>query len=395
MPTESEFLQQVKDVLSHLYDYPYLESHPLARCYWPEPEQSGPNRAQRLSRLLLEQIEALHPPGSPAKGTSRAEYYFLLVYRYVEEWPLPDILQELGCSRRQFFRQQQKAIEMLAGLLREKLPTPAAPIQPDNVLADELERFRTRQRAIDLREVVQGVLEMVGPLAEQHAVTLTSDLPAGLPVIYGSRTLLRQVFLNSLSQPITQPGCRRVHLVLTPNRSRIGTEVMAQFDPASPETEQKTEVELVRHLIESMNGAWQAFEWNAHGYSCRFDLPIGAEKVLLIVDDNEAVPQAFRRYLAEYRYQIVGATNGPDALRLAREMSPALITLDVMIPNQDGWEILHALKRDPATQQIPVVICSVLEDPRLAHSLGAASYLHKPVGQADLLAALTQVLGQV
>ncbi|GAB4414487.1 MAG: hypothetical protein Fur0044_09240 [Anaerolineae bacterium] len=394
MPPESDFLQQVKDVLSHLYDYPYLESHPLARHYWPEAGLPGPNRAQRLSRLLLEQIEALHPPGSPAKGASRAEYYFLLVYRYVEEWPLPDILQELGYSRRQFFRQQQKAIEMLAGLLREKLPPPPAQtLQLDNGLAGELERFRTRQRPIDLREVAQGVLEMVGPLAEQHNVTLTSNLPAGLPVIYGSRTLLRQVLLNILSQLITQPGCRQICLHLAANQQRIGVEVTATYDPASPEPEPKPEMGPVRHLVESMNGQWQAFEWNADGCSCRFDLPIGAEKVLLIVDDNEAVSQAFRRYLAEYRYQIVGATTGPDALRLAREMSPALITLDVMIPNQDGWEILHALKRDPATQQIPVVICSVLEDPRLAQSLGAATYLRKPVRQADLLAALTQVLG--
>lgn len=394
MPPESEFLQQVKDALSHLYDYPYLESHPLARRYWPEAGQPGPNRAQRLSRLLLEQIEALHPPGSPAKGASRAEYYFLLVYRYVEEWPLPDILQELGYSRRQFFRQQQKAVEMLASLLREKLPPPPA-LQLDNGLAGELERFRTRQRAINLQEVVQGVLDMVSLLAEQHSVTLTSDLPAALPVIYGSRTLLRQVLLNILSQLITWPGCRQVCLQLAANRQRIGVEVTANFDPALPEPGPKPEMGPVRHLVESMNGEWQAFEWNVNGCSCRFGLPIGAEKVLLIVDDNEAVSQAFRRYLAEYRYQIVGATNGPDALRLAREMSPALITLDVMIPNQDGWEILHALKRDPATQQIPVVICSVLEDPRLAQSLGAAAYLRKPVGQADLLAALTQVLGHV
>ena len=81
MSTESEFLQQVRDALSHLYDYPYLESHPLALRCWPESEQKGPNRAQRLHRLLLESIEELHPPVAPIKGTSRAEYYFLLVYR--------------------------------------------------------------------------------------------------------------------------------------------------------------------------------------------------------------------------------------------------------------------------------------------------------------------------
>jgi CheY-like chemotaxis protein len=398
MSTESEFLQQVRDALSHLYDYPYLESHPLALRCWPELEQKGPNRAQRLSRLLLESIEALHPPGTPAKGTSRAEYYFLLVYRYVEEWPLTNILQELGYSRRQFFRQQQKAIEMLAGLLWEKVPQlgfPAA--QADKVLDDELERFRTRRRAVDPKEVVQGVLEIMGQLAEQHEVTLNCDLPDHLPLIYGSRTLLRQVFLNALSQFITQPGSRQIHLHLSHENQRVVVELTAQFGSSRMEAAtrgQNPGLEPVRHLVEMMSGNWRGFEFNDHGCTCHFDLPANAEKVLLVVEDNEAVIQAFRRYLADYNnYQVISATTGTEALQLAHEMSPALITLDVMIPGQDGWEILHALKHDPATQHIPVIICSVLEDPELAQLLGAAAYLQKPVAQADLLATLDRLVG--
>ena len=142
-----------------------------------------------------------------------------------------------------------------------------------------------------------------------------------------------------------------------------------------------------------MRGNWQAFELKDHGWSYRFDFPAGVEKVLLVVEDNEAVIQAFRRYLADYSYQVIGATTGTEALRLAREMSPTMITLDVMIPGQDGWEILHALKHDLATQHIPVIICSVLEDPELARSLGAAAYLRKPVVQADLLTTLDRVVG--
>lgn len=397
MSTESEFLQQVKDALNHLYDYPYLESQPLALRCWPDSEQKGPTRAQRLHRLLLESIEALHPPDTPAKGTSRAEYYFLLVYRYIEEWPLGDIMEELGYSRRQFFRQQRRAIEMLAGLLWEKLPQPqpAAP-HPDDVLDDELERFRSRHRAVDPTEVVQGVLAMVGRLAEQYEVTLTADLPDQLPVIYGSRTLLRQVFLNALSQLITQPGSRQINLRLGYEKNSLVAELTAKFGPTRPETAaagQRLEPESLRRLVELLQGNWQVFELDAYGCTCRFDFPAKAKQVILVVEDNEGVIQAFQRYLAGYRYQVVGATSGTEALRLAGEMSPAMITLDVMLPGQDGWEILHALKRDPATQHIPVVICSVLEDPELARSLGAAAYLHKPVTQADLLALLDRMSG--
>lgn len=397
MSTEAKFLQQVRDGLSHLYDYAYLEDHPLVSRYWPESNQNGPHRAQQLHRLLLESIEELHPPGSPAKGASRAEYYFLLVYRYIEEWPLADIMQELGYSRRQFFRQQQKAIEMLAGLLSEKGPKPtSSPAPTGNVLDDELERFRTRHRAVDPREVVEGVLDIVGRLAAQHGVTLICDLPDRLPVIYGSRTLLRQIFLNALSQLITQPDSQRIHLHLFQTGQSVAVELTAKFGRLRAEAVDKRlqpEPEPVRHLVEMMRGHWQGFALETNSCTYRFDFPAEAEKVLLVVEDNEGVIQAFRRYLAGYRYQVIGATTGAEALRLARETPPTLVTLDVMMPGQDGWEILHALKGEPTMQHIPVIICSVLEDPNLAQSLGAAAYLRKPVGQTDLLTLLDHLSG--
>ncbi|HEX9923561.1 MAG TPA: response regulator, partial [Anaerolineae bacterium] len=282
-------------------------------------------------------------------------------------------------------------------LLSEKAPAPRPlPVEAENELDDELERFRTRHRAVDPREIVQGVLEMVGRLADHHGVTLVCDLPDRLPVIYGSRTLLRQVFLNSLSQLITQPGSQQIHLRLFQVRQSVVVELTAEFDLSGAEAaanNQQLELEPVRHLVEMMRGNWQAFEFEADGCTYRFDFPAEAEKVLLVVEDNEGVIQVFRRYLAGYSYQVIGATTGAEALRLAREMTPSIITLDIMIPGQDGWEILHGLKRDPATQPIPVIICSVLEDPELARSLGAAAYLRKPVGQADLLTLLDRLSG--
>jgi len=68
----------------------------------------------------------------------------------------------------------------------------------------------------------------------------------------------------------------------------------------------------------------------------------------------------------------------------ARELKPALITLDVMLPEQDGWEVLRTLKADPQTQGIPVLVVSALEDVGLALSLGAADYLVKPVHRSEL-----------
>ncbi|MFC1976104.1 response regulator [Chloroflexota bacterium] len=393
MADQDEFIQQVRDVLNHLYDYPYLENHPLTLRRWPESGITGPNRAQRLHRLLLETIEALHPPTAPAKDTSQARCYHLLVYRYVEEQPLEDIMAEFGYSRRQFFREQKKAIEMLAASLYEKLPqSPAPSTKSNDALEDEVERVLARRRAIDITEIIEGVLEVAHHLAEQAGVVLACNVDTPLPSIYGTRTLLRQVFLNALSNLIKCPGSQQINLKVYAKKQRVVTELMAQVDPSNSSSlddedhqSQGPDLEAVRRLVESVDGHWLGLEVQREGYQCRFDFPTDSQKVLLVVEDNESVIRAFRRYLTGYNYQVVGATTGPEALRLAHEVSPAAITLDVMIPDQDGWEILQALKKDPVTEDIPVIICSVLEDPELARSLGATAYLHKPVAQADLL----------
>jgi CheY-like chemotaxis protein len=394
MSNQEEFLQQVRDVLNHLYDYPYLENHPLALRYWPESGAAGPNRAQRLHRFLLESIEALHPPTARAKDTLQARCYLLLVYRYVEEQPLEDIMREFGYSRRQFFREQRKAVEMLAASLGEKLPQPSlAPDESNDPLDAEVERVLARRRAVDPVEVIQGVSEAAGYLAKQAGVVLEYDLSSRLPSIYGSRTLLRQVFLSALSHLITHPGTQQVHLRMYPQEQRVIAELITRLDPATRRPGnvvdcQEPDLDAVRRLVESVDGRWLGSEVKAEGYTYSFDFPTDRQKVLLVVEDNEAVIRAFRRYLVGYNYQVIGATTGAEALRLAHEVNPVAITLDVMIPSQDGWEILQALKKDPATEHIPVVICSVLEDPDLAHSLGAAAYLRKPIAQADLLAML-------
>jgi len=395
MSTKPDFYQEVKDALSHLYDYTYLGQHPLALQFWPDSDLTESNYYQQLHRLLLESLESLNPPTGSNKGNPRAEYYFLLVYRYVEEWSVEDIMQELGYSRRQFFRKQQKAIELLTVQLREKLPKPTdTNTQSENALDDEVDRILSRRRAIDSYEVIQGVLDAVKPLAKNYNVSLTANLNSPLPEIYGSRTLLRQIFLNTLSQLITQTNTQKIRLHVWSEEARVVTQITTQTNPPedkSVDTPQTTDLESVQHLINKVGGHWQTFEAKPEGCLCRFDFPAAGRKVLLVVEDNESVIKAFRRYLAGYNYQIIGATTGAEALKLAEEKKPTTITLDVMIPNQDGWEILQALKNNPATQDIPVIICSVLEDPSLARSLGASAYLQKPVTQINLLAMLNSM----
>ena len=87
-------------------------------------------------------------------------------------------------------------------------------------------------------------------------------------------------------------------------------------------------------------------------------------------------------------YQVIKARQSAEGVRLAQDLRPALIILDVMLPNIDGWHVLLNLKSDAITADIPILICSVLETPEMAKSMGADWYLKKPPTADELQAAL-------
>ena len=97
------------------------------------------------------------------------------------------------------------------------------------------------------------------------------------------------------------------------------------------------------------------------------------------------------RYLTDRPCRVVAALSGREGLRLAQELQPDAIILDVMMPEMDGWELLQRLRTSPRTSNIPIIICSVFNDPELAYSLGASLFLPKPVSRDDVLGALSQL----
>ena len=83
---------------------------------------------------------------------------------------------------------------------------------------------------------------------------------------------------------------------------------------------------------------------------------------------------------------------GAEAIGAARELRPAVITLDMVMPSLEGWTVLAALRDDPRTRDIPVVVASIVDDRELAMSLGAADYVAKPFPVDDLLGAIERLL---
>jgi signal transduction histidine kinase/DNA-binding response OmpR family regulator len=114
------------------------------------------------------------------------------------------------------------------------------------------------------------------------------------------------------------------------------------------------------------------------------------QKTVLVVDDDEGVRELLRFELQPYGVRVLQAADGPAGLRIAGEERPDAILLDVLMPNFDGWQTLRALKENPETREIPVVIVSVVENRAFGISLGAFDHLIKPVDRTALLLTLSR-----
>ncbi len=107
--------------------------------------------------------------------------------------------------------------------------------------------------------------------------------------------------------------------------------------------------------------------------------PEPARDLLLVIDDDQIVRDLVRRFSEREGYRVVTADSGEEGLRLAREIAPNIITLDVMMPGLDGWTVLKQLKADSALAKIPVVMLTILDEKDRACQLGASEYLVKPI----------------
>jgi CheY-like chemotaxis protein len=110
-------------------------------------------------------------------------------------------------------------------------------------------------------------------------------------------------------------------------------------------------------------------------------------KIIMVIDDNPEAIDIICKYLGD-DYTVVGLLGGEAAVEKAKQIKPMAITLDIMMPRKDGWQVLRELKHDPDTQDIPVIIMSIVDDQRMGFSLGAAEYIVKPVEKDVLLRKL-------
>jgi CheY-like chemotaxis protein len=400
LPPET-YAEQVKQALEHLQDFPFLNRHPLAKAFPPAAGRVQETDGQRLRRGLMEAIEALNPGQEVFYRSYPARFYHLIKLHYVESMIMQDVAQELGVSERQAFRDLRRAEEAVAAILWERvqgqpqppplpppLPPPAGAAREKAELKDEISALETHFQSIDLRTLVQSARKAVERLAAQAGLSIELSLPEEPLLLFTDFDVAQQVIISLFSRVVQNAQPPRLATRLDQHAKQKMLEFCYRPGPSAASAGEIQAV--VRQFAQRL------------GWSIRQErLPSGEERLqlildtqdalLLVVDNNEALAELLTRYLSGEAIQVISAATGQEGLRLAQTMHPEAVVLDVMMPEMDGWEVLQRLQTNPETADIPVIVCSIFNDPPLAYSLGARYYLPKPVPREAFRAILQQL----
>src|SRR3981081_3471141 len=124
-------------------------------------------------------------------------------------------------------------------------------------------------------------------------------------------------------------------------------------------------------------------ERNSEAFDAMSEIKIGRDTIL-VIDDDAAVRELMSRFLGKLDFNVLTVASGEEGLRLAKQVRPVLITLDVVMPSCDGWSILSKLKADSELSKIPVIMVTIVDNEARGFALGASNYLIKPVDRERL-----------
>ncbi len=286
----------------------------------------------------------------------------------------------------------------------------------------------------EIAKVIDESVATAQPVADRNGNRLSVQYGENLGSMVADQTRVRQIILNLLSNAckFTGNGDVRVEaaresmngldwLILSVSDTGIGMtkEQMArlfrEFSQADPSTTRKyggtglglaISRRLCNHMggdisVESAPGAGSIFtirlpiESDAANESTTRRLqpvPValaeGGSNTVLVIDDDPTVRQMMRRYLQREGFRVVTAADGEEGLRIAARIVPSVITLDVVMPEKDGWDVLRSLKSDPRLSSIPVVMLSIIDEKNKGYALGASDYVVKPVNRQQLVSVL-------
>ena len=397
------FVHYVKDALANLYDPIHLQKHPLAGLLQPVAEP-GQTAGEALRNLLWQTIESLRPPETIPIGRSEWLSYRLLWLYYVQSVTQTATCQELGLSQRSFYRRLQEALEAVADVLWVRYQEIDATLHEEPVRTPGIDELATeqavrlaqesRRQPVDLGHAINAAREIAEPLLRQQGISLLVEVPSTLPTVLADPAILNQIIVNVLSEAIDLAIGDTLRLTVALQRD----EVLCRLDRldagglTAGRGEERSGFRVSHDLLQVYGGQlwFQRDEGNALALFLK--MPVAKPVSVLVVDDSAETIELYSRYLQTHHYIVRVARDEKQLAASFLPTPPDIILLDVLMPQTDGWSILQRLKTLPETRNIPVVICSVLDQPRLALALGAAVVLRKPVSETTLLGTVQLLL---
>ncbi|MBB5693010.1 response regulator [Muricoccus pecuniae] len=291
----------------------------------------------------------------------------------------------------------------------------------------EAGRMETHAEDFEVETLVSETVSTVQALMARKSNTLEVRLPPDLGTMHSDQVKLRQCLINLLSNASKFTEGGTVTLSAEPGRDAMGRREIAfrvsdtgigmtqeqlsrlftRFTQADSSTTRRfggTGLGLAitkafctllggNIAVESEQGRGTTFtirvpvDMRETGPEPEAEQPIstlpegeaGMAGLVLVVDDDPASRELLSRFVVRDGFAVRCASDGEEGLRLAKQLRPTAILLDVMMPRMDGWSVLTALKADPELAEVPVVMVSIVQERALAVSLGAADYLIKPV----------------
>jgi PAS domain S-box-containing protein len=271
----------------------------------------------------------------------------------------------------------------------------------------------------DVATMIDAVVSTIRPLADKNGNEVTVNADPELGTMTSDLTKVRQSLFNLLSNSCKFTENGRIQLSVKRRRrndndwytfevSDTGIGIPSEqaekvFEPFSQVDKGRSRkyggtglgLAITQRFCEMMGGGIRLQSEIGRGSTFTIDLPSRADELrkehaaldasmqqpnaVLVVDDDPAAQELMARFLQREGFKAIPATSGKQALEIVKELRPVAITLDVMMPGMDGWAVLTALKSDPATAEIPVIVVSIVDDKNLGYSLGASEYLTKPI----------------
>ncbi len=298
----------------------------------------------------------------------------------------------------------------------------------------EAGRMEVRLGSVELDVLVDECLRTVEPMIRSERLQVRKELAADLPPLWTDPDKLKQILINLLSNAIKFTEAGTVAVSARPASGKMAIAVadtgigvpqdalelifeeFRQVDSSSTRKHGGTGLGLSisRHFARLLGGDISVRSTLGAGSTFTLILPLRYEvasistraaaaampderaappdgKVVLVIDDDPDVIYLLRENLGDAGYRVVGALSGQDGLQKARELKPFAITLDITMPNKDGWEVLHELKAHPVTKDIPIIVVSIVDNKELGYRLGAFDYLLKPIDRDAVLTALGRI----